>query len=61
MRLKGLNEWGTVNGASTVDLRANFGRFEHERSEIERATLVFAAACMIFASAVIVLMFAAAH
>ena len=59
MRLKGLNEWGTVNGASMVDMRRNFGQFEPERSDIERATLVFASACMLFATAVIVLMFAA--
>ena len=58
MRLKGLNEWGTISSASIVSSRGTFGRFDSERTEIERATLVFASACLVFASAVIVLMFA---
>lgn len=58
MRLKGLNEWGTMHSASIVSSRSNFGRFDSERTEIERATLVFAASTLIFATAVIVLMIA---
>lgn len=61
MRLNGLKEWGTIGGVPAGSFKGDFGRNRTEHDGVERGTLIFATACLLFATAVIALMLALGH